>query len=170
MKLPRYTVTTLIVLVATIAVDCAWVRYTILNRVSLCGLEAPAFDVGVLAMGSILLLGLHRIVTVRGRRQVFLIGFEVGGALAILGHMSLGRYYPDTVRFFLRPIYLIHGYFTDRNLTNFYIYCADAVIFLPPQLATAVSVGLLFHGIAKRRGMLSLQERPTAPGGQAAAH
>jgi hypothetical protein len=49
---------------------------------------------GIFVMVNILAIGLHRIISRRERTGPFLVGFEIGGALAILAYLGCFRWWP----------------------------------------------------------------------------
>ncbi len=81
----------LILLMATLAVDCALLRRRLEGGYGRDGLEAGA----VFAMLNILALGLHRALN-RGKRQQCLIGFEAAGLVSVVATIAYLRGASDT--------------------------------------------------------------------------
>ena len=153
MHLPKITVATACLGVAVLAVDCVWIRYNVLSDGSLLGLYAPASDAAFLPMANILFFGLLHALRSGGRSSRFLIGFQLGGAAAVLIYIGFNwacRWVPlhQTYSLSLRPIYLLRellspGPVTDMHRLNTYLYLASAIYFSTPQLLFAVTSGLL---------------------------
>src|SRR4051794_28512216 len=101
MRLPRVSVAMLCILVMVFAVDCAWLRHLFITGKSLLLFDAFGFDLGVLPMVNILAYGLYRVLLRRGQVPHSLLGFEVGGLVAILTYMVCSWVSPDTVRAFV---------------------------------------------------------------------
>lgn len=143
MRRRRSSILTLGIVAAVVALDCTWVRTTYLGTESTFRMDAPAFDMGVLPMAHVLAGAL-----LFGRRRgAFFRGFMGGGVLAILALMGMGWFAPDSVRDWLRPIYV----FRDRVWPagwNYDLYAADAVYFTPQQVLFALVCGLIAARLA----------------------
>jgi hypothetical protein len=95
--LPRYTIATLAVIVALIAVDIAWLRIMASGH-SVLGFRREGFDFGVLPMVNILAFGLYRLPARCSLKRRFLIGLECSGAAAVFAYAGCTWQYPDAVR------------------------------------------------------------------------
>src|SRR5262249_37087572 len=90
MRLPRFTITFLMVVLLVLAVDLAWIRWFLVQgHRSLFGLQPMALDFGIIPMASVLALGLAHLVSARRRSRPFVIGFTAFGSLALFAY-SLG--------------------------------------------------------------------------------
>jgi hypothetical protein len=81
---PRFTLATLSLLIAVLAVDFALIRQVVVSG----GSFWTTFAIGFLPMANALVLGLPRTLGSRGRRGPFLVGFEVVGWLATLAYLA----------------------------------------------------------------------------------
>lgn len=93
----RYTIGTLVVVVALVGIDFAWLR-TMSSEHSVLGFRRGAFDFGVLPMFNLLVLGLYILLFRRPRRRRFLVALEVGGMIALFTYCACTWLWPDIVR------------------------------------------------------------------------
>jgi hypothetical protein len=154
-RLPRISIASLCGLIALVALDCAWYRHTFLGSHSTFGFgKAPAFDTGVTPMANVLSLGVYLLVARESRPSPWLIGFEIGGLVAVVAFLVLGWTWPDGVRLWLRPIYIVWYYWSSGPMPRAYLYAADTVCFLPVELLIASGGGLLARLLLNRQGGL----------------
>lgn len=136
MKLPRIRLGSLLILVLVLAVAIGWARTTLLTRQSSVGLDAPAFDGGLLSMA--IFLAFYAVATRR------ISPFLVGGLLAMSGFWFVATFRGDWVRWYANPIVWSTASFlgVDRHGAPI-IYLMDLIVFLPPQLLIALAVALV---------------------------
>jgi hypothetical protein len=135
----RIRLSDLLLIVMAIAVDIGWTRYLIGSRRSLIGLEAPAFDMGVASMLTVLLFA-YRV----RKPDAFFKGFLVGTLLAVFSFCLVARYKPDLVRAYVNPIvWGMAPYLRANRHGDRIIFSTSSVIFLPPQLILGFAGGLL---------------------------
>jgi hypothetical protein len=102
----QLSIASLCLLVALLAVDSAWYRRAFHEHTSAFGFgNAPAFDSGVIPMANILVIGMYRVAVRKAHPSPFLIGFEIGGLVAIAAFIALAWPWPDGLRLRVRPIY-----------------------------------------------------------------
>jgi hypothetical protein len=156
MRRVQLSLSTMLLLVLVLAVDIGWARQTIKTRKSLIGLEAPAFDTGVISMLTAL------VFTNRLRKAgPFFVGFQAGGVLAIFTFAWIARYQPDWIRAYANPlVWGVASYLGMDRHGDAIIFTMDAVIFLPPQLALAFASGMLAKFVLPLLSSLSTGDRP----------
>jgi hypothetical protein len=163
LSLRRISVASLCVLIALLAVDCAWYRRAFLEHRSAFGFgDAPAFDTGVIPMSNILAIGIYLAATRKVRAGPFLIGFEVAGLVAIVSFIALAWTWPDGVRLWLRPIYTVWSRWSSGPLPDIYILIGDTACFLPLQVLFAAGGGLLARVFWARSGRTAPSDRITS--------
>lgn len=156
MRRVQFSLSMLLLLVMVLAVDIGWTRHNFETHQSVIGLEAPAFDMGVISMATVLLF-----VNRLRRPGPFFVGFQAGGVLAMLAFAWIARYQPDRVRAYANP--LVWGMAArlgvDRHGAAI-IYAMGSVIFLPPQLLLAFAGGMLARSMLRSQPSLPSGERP----------
>ena len=145
----RFSIATLAVVVALVAIDIVWMRTIFTAHRSLFGFKAEGYDTGLFLMAHVLPFGFYPMIHRRGPEQRFLVGFEVGGLAAALSYAGFAWMAPEKlwVAFSLpmEPIWnLCFGWLSNGTLE----YILILVIFLAlglgiPQLLTAVACGIL---------------------------
>ena len=144
MQTRQLSIASLCLLVALLAIDSAWYRRAFHEHRSAFGFgNAPAFDSGVIPMANILIVGMYVAVLRKVRPGPFLIGFEVGGLVAIAAFIVLGWTWPDGVRLWVHPIYRVWSIWSAGRLPHIYMFVGDTACFLPVQLLLASLSGLL---------------------------
>src|SRR4051812_23551968 len=93
MKVPRVSLATLAVVTAVLAVDFALVRWVFDGEPNF----AKAVAIGFIPIADALILGLYRILRLRGRRHPFTLGFEVAGWLAVFAFAAACAVVPDSM-------------------------------------------------------------------------
>jgi hypothetical protein len=141
----------LVVIIALAALDCAWLRALMIGMRSLCGMREPGFDVGVLAMGNVVLIGLYLIVSGRHWASPFRRGFVVGGLVPLLVYLACGRWFPRALMGLYIPTLLAFRNWVGRPALFFELVVV-ATVSLVLQLLVAMSGGWLASRIANRRG------------------
>lgn len=94
-------------------------------------------------MANILIIGIYIAVSRKVRPGPFLIGFEIGGLLAIAAFIALAWTWPDGIRLWVRPIYKVWSFASSGPLPQIYMFAGDTACFLPVQLLLASLTGLL---------------------------
>src|SRR5690242_13076905 len=91
----RLSIAKAMVVIAILAIDLAWLRYTSRGYGTVFGfVESLAlangflFELGLLGMSNVLALGLLGLSSSRGQRRAFLIGFEVAGSAAMIAYWA----------------------------------------------------------------------------------
>lgn len=150
-------------LVALCAIDAGWVRALSKAHQSFCGLAWPAFDIGVLAMGSVLtavgwLLLRRRVGVTPGR-----VGFMVAGGLTLGAYYYLGRYQGSWVSWYLGLIYPFSRRLGFDPHTPPNIYVGNVVMVLSPFLVLAGWGGLAGWVLGRWRRRWATTPGETAP-------
>jgi hypothetical protein len=145
----RFSIATLAVVVALVAIDIVWIRRIFSTHRSVFRFTAEGYDSGLFLMVNVLPFGIYPMIRRRGAERRFLIGFEVGGLAAVVGYAGFARIAPETLRLAasvpLEPIWkLCFGWLSNGTLQYVIIY----IIFLAlglgiPQLLAAVACGIL---------------------------
>jgi hypothetical protein len=153
MELRRISLASLCILVALAALDFAWYRHAFHEHRSAFGFgRAPAFDTGVVPMANVLAIGIYLVAARKIRAVPYLVGFEVGGLVAIIAFIALGWTWPDGVRLWLRPIYTVWSAWSSGPLPHWYMFIGDMLCLLPVQLLLALGGALLTRLLIGRRG------------------
>lgn len=97
MKPFRYTIASLWVAAAVVALDIVWLRYMLTAHRSVFGFFAELADLGIFLMANVLPFGLYPMLHRGGERRRFLVGFEAGGLAAALTFAACMRLAPDAV-------------------------------------------------------------------------
>ena len=146
MRSQRSHLATTLLVVAALAVDFAWLRHNITWSRSLVGLEAPAFDAGIMTMLTILL-----VVGRCCRPGRFKQGFAVAGFAWVAGYAWVARYRGDWVRAYVNPF--VWGTAArlgaDRHGVAI-IYAIDLILFAVPQVALGFACGWLAKALLRR--------------------
>ena len=153
----QLSIASLCLLVALLAVDSAWYRRAFHEHRSAFGFgNAPAFDSGVIPMANILVIGMYMVAVRKARPGPFLIGFEIGGFVAIAAFIALAWTWPDGIRLWVRPIYKVWSFASSERLPQIYMFAGDTACFLPVQLLLASLGGLLARlSVGQRRTISS---------------
>ena len=147
----QLSIASLCLLVALLAVDSAWYRRAFQEHRSAFGFgNAPAFDSGVIPMANILVIGMYTVAVRKRRPSPFLIGFEIGGLVAIAAFIALAWTWPDGIRLWVRPIYTVWSFASSGRLPQIYMFAGDTACFLPVQVLLASLAGLLARQLAGR--------------------
>src|SRR5271163_2388700 len=75
MKPFRYTIASLWVAAAVVALDIVWLRYMLTAHRSVFGFFAEGADLGIFLMANVLPFGLYPMLHRGGERRRFLVGF-----------------------------------------------------------------------------------------------
>ena len=143
MKSLRVSLISLTIVVVILAADFAWLRQAIVGGSSIFGFDALGFDTLILPMATILALGLHHIVSRRPWTHRSLLGFEACGGLVVLASALCGWVFPNAVRIFLHPAYLLWGLWSPRNPPNLYQFLTITFSITVTQLLIAAAGGWL---------------------------
>jgi hypothetical protein len=150
----RISIESVCLLIALLAVDSAWYQRAFHEHRSAFGFgNAPAFDTGVIPMANILVIGMYLVAARKVRAGPFLIGFEIAGLFAIAAYIAMGWAWPDGVRHWVRPIYMVWSFFSSGPLPHIYMLVGDMACILPVQVLLAIGGGLLarvFSGYTRR--------------------
>jgi hypothetical protein len=174
----RFSIATLAVVVAVVAIDIIWFRTIFGRHRSAFGFAAEGYDTGLFVMAHVLPFGLYPMIHRRGAQQRFLIGFEVGGLAAALGYAGFAWIAPETlsVATFVpfEPIWnLCFGWLSNGTLEFFITFVIVLALWSGiPQLLTAVVCGILIRRRCERRCTLvkvpsrggAPESSPEAPG------
>ena len=169
MKRPSFSIFTLMLIVAMVAIDFSLLRL----------IDMASFDEGFLAQGqavasvfimvNILALGLLRFIAVRGKNRLFLVGFELAGSLAVLVNCGCYFWIPDQMqgmsnRYFAYcitwcPEWLLQfafgPIFTEKSVVLRYtiIFILIPIFFAPfmlIQISVALAGGFLGRMVCKK--------------------
>ncbi len=156
MRFPQVSIASLFGFIALIAVDCAWYRANYINGQSVFQFgDAPAFDTGVVPIANVAAIGLYMIVVTKGRARPWLIGFVLGAIASLVAFLFLGWGWPDGVRLWLRPIYMVWRCWSSDLMPKSYLYLADTACFLSVQLLIATIAGFMASCIWRGRRCLA---------------
>jgi hypothetical protein len=97
MGLFHYTIASLVLVIALIGVDFAWLSYILLTKRSLLGLAHDGCDMVVLPMTNVLTFGRFRLTCRPGKGRRFWVGFELSGLAALLAIALCLRLAPDAM-------------------------------------------------------------------------
>jgi hypothetical protein len=161
----RISIASICILIALVAVDCAWYRRAFHEHRSAFGFSkapASAFDTGVIPMSNILAIGIYKVAARKVRAGPFLVGFEVAGLVAIVAFMALGWTWPDGLRLWLRPMFWVWSSWSSGEKPDIYILIGNMACFLPVQLLLASSGGLLARVLFARPGRNAPPDRLTS--------
>ena len=111
-------------------------------------------------MANILVIGMYMVAMRKARPGPFLIGFEIGGLVAIAAFIALAWTWPDGIRLWVRPIYWVWSSFSSGHMPQIYMFAADTACFLPVQLLLASLTGLLARQSAQDRRQTKISARP----------
>jgi hypothetical protein len=166
MRLPSFSIATLMLFVAMAALDASLLRQIGVWESN----EKVASACSIFVMVNILAVGFLRIMSLRGRNCRFLIGFEFAGSMAVLGYWGCFRWLPDqTYELYSQvqmPVYRFCEIFLPSWVSNsmwaeyldqhvFYVKYALILAVLPiftapfvlSQVAFALIGGFLFRGV-----------------------
>ena len=168
MKPFRYTIASLWVAAAVVALDIVWLRYMFTAHRSVFGFFAEGADLGIFLMANVLPFGLYPMLHCGGERRRFLVGFEVGGLAATLTFASCMRLAPDAVTGLasvtLDPIWsLLFGWVPNGTIEGLVIdmtFLAAGVG--APQLLIAIACGIRARRLLRRRGASAVADRRAA--------
>jgi hypothetical protein len=162
----RFSIATLAVVVALVAIDIVWIRTVFVTHRSAFGFNKEGYDWGLYLMAHVLPFGLYPMIHRRGPEQRFLIGFEAGGLAAALGYAVFAWIAPDKLWLAfsvpMEPIWnLCFGWLSNGTLE----YVIILVVFLAlglgfPQLLTAVACGILVRRGSARCDPVVTNGRP----------
>ncbi len=145
----RFTIASLAVAVAVVALDIVWVKSLLATHRSIFGFAVEGMDMGLFLMASVLPFGLYPMLSRRGERRWFLVGFEVGGLAAALGYASCAWLAPDaldrTAHFMLGPVWnLLFGWWVRNDTIEGLVMTMGFLIagLGAPQLLVAVLFGV----------------------------
>jgi len=171
----RFTIASLLVAVAVVALDTVWIKHLLTTHRSALGFAVEGADCGLFLMANVLPFGLCAILSGRGDRRFFL-GFVVGGLAAALAFASCTWLAPDAVRTVagaaLDPVWnLLLGWVPNGTIGGL----VAMMLFLAaglgaPQLLIASACGIQARRVFRRYhpdGPRPGDEAPTgiAPGG-----
>jgi hypothetical protein len=145
----RFSIATVAVVVALVAIDIVWIRIVFIKNRSVFGFIREGYDTGLFLMAHVLPFGLYPMIHRRGPVQRFLIGFEAGGLAAALGYAGFAWIAPEklSLAFFLpmEPIWnLCFGWLSNGTLEFMIIFTLFLALGLGfPQLLPAVACGIL---------------------------
>ncbi len=145
----RFSIATLAVVVALVAIDIAWIRTVFIRHHSVFGFIREGYDLGLFLMAHILPFGLYPMIHRRGPGQRFLIGFEAGGLAAALGYAGFAWIAPEGLLAAfsvpMDPIWNLCSRWLSNGTLEYAIimtlYLALGLGF--PQLIIAVACGIL---------------------------
>jgi len=168
MKPFRYTIASLWVAAAVVALDIVWLRYMLTAHRSVFGFFAEGADLGIFLMANVLPFGLYPMLHRGGERRRFLVGFEVGGLAAALTFAACMRLAPDALTGLasvpLDAVWnVLFGWVRNGTIEGLVI----DTIFLTaglgaPQLLIAIACGILARHLFRRRGASAVADRRAA--------
>ncbi len=162
MRMPRLSITDLIVGLLILAADLGWFRWFVIDgRRSLFGLYPMALDLGIIPIASILAMSAYLIASRRKRSSPFLVGFTIVLSMSLLSYSVCCLVVPariDTAlqgiervlngwsitsfcRQILEPIGVV--IFNNRAHFDLFEISSLAVILSLPQVILALLGGLL---------------------------
>lgn len=171
----RFTIASLLVAVAVVALDTMWIKYLLTTHRSALGFAVEGADCGLFLMANVLPFGLYAMLSGSGDRR-FLIGFVAGGLAAALAFACCTWLAPDAVRRVagaaLDPLWnLLFDWVPNGTIGGL----VAMMLFLTaglgaPQLLIASACGLQARRVFRRHhsnGHRPADEAPTgiAPGG-----
>jgi hypothetical protein len=165
MKPFRYTIASLWVAAAVVALDILWLRYMLTAHRSVFGFIAEGADLSIFLMANVLPFGLYPMLHRGGERRRFLVGFEVGGLAAALTFAACVRLAPDAVTrlasVILDPVWnLLFGWVRNGTIQGLLIYMAFLTAgFGAPQLLIAIACGIRAQRLFRRRGAAAVADR-----------
>jgi hypothetical protein len=156
---PRFTITNLAFVVLLLSFDFAWIRllHPESGR-SVFGFAAQGFDLGILPMANLLALVAYFMLSRREKPHSFLVGFSIGGLMAILGFMVWCWLFPKTVVMSIMPLYLVWSSIQPISESGTSILVVAGLSFILPQLLLATLGGVIAWCFATRA-----RPRPSAP-------
>jgi hypothetical protein len=149
----RFTIASLSIAVALVALDIVWIKSLLTTHRSIFGFAVEGLDMGLFLMATVLPFGLRPMLTRRGEGRRFWVRFEVGGLAAALAYAAYARLAPDalqaTAHVILEPIWnLLFGWVRNDGIVGLVITMGFLITGLgAPQLLVAV-----LFGIGVRRG------------------
>ncbi len=144
----RFTIASLLVAVAVVALDIVWLKSLMTTQRSIFGFAAQGMDMGLFLMANVLPFGLYPMLSRRGEARRFLIGFEVGGLAAALAYACCAWNAPDALdraaHFILDPVWnLLFGWVGNKGIAALLIMMGFLITGLgAPQLLVAVVFGI----------------------------
>jgi hypothetical protein len=162
-KLPRLSVNAILAAVAVIATDCMVVR-SVRGRPQLLTRDFELIVAGSVPMATILAVGLVLLPRRVGRGRRFLLGFEIGGWLALMVYVGLAVARPWIIGDFVDSAFDSLGERTGWDMTSTAWTTAEQVGFpillLLPQLFVALVGGGLGALIRGDSGTVPAVESP----------
>ncbi len=104
MRVPRLSVTSLMVLAMILAVELAWLRWLLIERRSLFGIHPCGLDLGLIPMSGVLAMYGYDFAFRRKRSSPFRIGFLIYGSLSLIAYSTLCLSVPEVIDWTLRRI------------------------------------------------------------------
>jgi hypothetical protein len=149
---PRFTIANLTFVVVLLALDFAWMRLLHPARGrSIFAFDAQGFDLGILPMANVLAFVAYSMLSRREKPHPFLVGFLVGGLVAILGFMAWCWASPRTVVMLMIPLYLVWSRVQSLSASGTSILAVGGLSFVLPQLLIATLGGVIARYFARRR-------------------
>jgi hypothetical protein len=148
MRSIRFTIASLIVAVAVVALDIVWLKSLMTTHRSVFGFAVEGLDMGLFLMANVLPFGLYAMLSRRGEGRRYLVGFEVGGLAATLAYAGWAWLAPGaldkTAHFIFDPVwYLLFGWVGNKGILALVIMLVFLIVGLgAPQLLVAVLFGV----------------------------
>jgi hypothetical protein len=165
MKPFRYTIASLWVAAAVVALDVVWLRYMFTAHRSVFGFFAEGADLGLFLMVNVLPFGLYVMLHRGGERRRFLVGFEAGGLASALAFAACMRLAPDATwglaSVTLDPVWnLLFGWVRNRTIEGLVIYMIVLTAGLgAPQILIAIACGIGTRRFFRLRGASAIADR-----------
>jgi hypothetical protein len=161
--LPRRSISTLMVVVAVVAIDIASLRAYYASRGPVPGPQWQALLLGVPLISVCLQYGLFRLIRDRGRGRSFWFGFEVSGSVVVCIFISTFAFLPSSmdfiicygVAYYYELISVLFRQPLRRGVLGQYAFLwwlADSILLFLPQLLIALSGGLLWRLVFRWKG------------------
>jgi hypothetical protein len=144
----RFTIASLSVAVAVVALDIIWIKSLLATHHSIFGFAVEGLDMGLFLMATVLPFGVPPMLSQRGEARRYWVGFEVGGLAAALAYVGCARLAPDalqaTVHVILDPVWnLFFGWVRNNTIEGMVVMMGFLVTGLgAPQLLVAVLFGI----------------------------
>jgi hypothetical protein len=156
MRSIRFSIASLTVAVAVVALDIVWLKSLLVTQRSIFGFAIEGMDMGLFLMASVLPFGIYPMLTRGGEERRFLVGFEVGGLAAALAYAVCAWLAPDaldrTAHFILDPIWnLLFGWVGNKGILALLMMMGFLITGLgAPQILVAVLIGIRARRSYKR--------------------